>query len=314
MSSDLEPLPPSRYESKEASVITAVTLLGLSAVIAVILRFKCRFMVRAKLAIDDWLILAALPIAITEAILVGYSTKGGLGKHVEVVSAPDLLLGAKILWLTASGLVKLSILTFYLRTFGVLSYIRFSAWFLIVSVTIWLISVVVAHGLECIPVAKIWNEDIPGHCLDTVALFLGGSIADVVFDFLILVLPLPALIKLQLPLPKKISVVGIFVLGGLANASGTTTRTCILSLVRFLGAETAIWDRSDITWISWLPLIWAVAEPCLGTVCACLPILQPLAQIAKRRITKLSGTTPSKVSRPEWKIGQQDPPTYGEAT
>ncbi|KAI0516689.1 hypothetical protein F5B22DRAFT_175864 [Xylaria bambusicola] len=86
MSRDVEPLPPSRYESKEASVITAVTLLSLSAVIAVILRFKCRSMVRAKLAIDDWLILAALPIAITEAILVGYSTNGGRGKHVEVVS------------------------------------------------------------------------------------------------------------------------------------------------------------------------------------------------------------------------------------
>jgi hypothetical protein len=60
MSGDTEPLPPSIYESKEGSVITAVTLLGLSAVIAVALRFKCRFMVNAKLGIDDWLVLAAL--------------------------------------------------------------------------------------------------------------------------------------------------------------------------------------------------------------------------------------------------------------
>jgi hypothetical protein len=167
-----------------------------------------------------------------------------LGKHLKVVSADALQYGGKlfftvqILWLIASGLVKLSILTFYVRIFGVLGYIRYSAWFLIASVTIWLISITIAHGLECIPVAKIWDSELEGHCLDTVALFLGGSIADVSFDFLILVLPLPAIIKLNLPLPKKISIVGIFVLGGL---------TCVLSLIRFLGAQVAIYDRSDIT-------------------------------------------------------------------
>ncbi|KAI0406835.1 hypothetical protein F4802DRAFT_556278 [Xylaria palmicola] len=292
MSGHAGPLPPSIYESKEGSIITAVTLLGLSAVVAVVLRFKCRSMVHAKLGIDDWLILAALPIAVAEAILVGYSINGGLGRHVTVVSTHELMLGGKlffsiqILWLIASGLVKLSILTFYLRIFGIMDYIRYSTWFLIVSVTIWLIGVVVAHGLECIPVAKIWNDMLPGHCLDTVALFLGGSIADVAFDFLILVLPMPAIITLRLPLPKKISVVGIFVLGGL---------TCILSLIRFLGAKQAIYDRSDITWISWLPLIWAVAEPCLGTVCACLPILQPLVRAARARMGKSlsSGPEPS---------------------
>ncbi|KAI1348224.1 hypothetical protein F5Y01DRAFT_292849 [Xylaria sp. FL0043] len=290
MSGGAAPSSPSIYESKEGSVITAVTLLSLSAVVAVVLRFKCRSMVHAKLGVDDWLILTALPIAVAEAVAVGYSTRGGLGKHLEVVSASTLQLGAKfffaiqILWLVASGLVKLSILTFYLRIFGILNYIRFSAWFLIVSVIIWLISVTVAHGLECVPVAKIWDESLLGHCLDTVTLFLGGSIADVAFDFLILVLPMPAIIELQLPLPKKISIVGIFVLGGL---------TCILSLIRFLGARVSIYDRSDITWKSWLPLIWAVAEPCLGTVCACLPVLQPLMQKAFGLITKSSSAVPS---------------------
>ncbi|KAI1275961.1 hypothetical protein F5Y07DRAFT_145396 [Xylaria sp. FL0933] len=201
MSGGTAPSSPSIYESKEGSVITAVTLLSLSAVVAVVLRFKCRSIVHTKLGVDDWLILAALPIAVAEAIAVGYSTRGGLGKHLDVVSASTLQLGA-----------KLSILTFYLRIFGILNYIRFSAWFLIVSVIIWLISVTVAHGLECVPVAKIWDESLPGHCLDTVTLFLGGSIADVASDFLILVLPMPAIIELQLPLPKKISIVGIFVL------------------------------------------------------------------------------------------------------
>ncbi|KAF3058313.1 hypothetical protein GL218_05829 [Daldinia childiae] len=287
MSVIADPLPAWVYESKQGPVIGAVTLFSVLAIAAVILRFKCRLLVRAGLAIDDWLILAALPVALAEAICVAYTTKDTLGRHIQVVSAPALLEGGKmfftiqILWIISSAIVKLSILAFYLRVFSILDYIRFSAWFLIVMVTCWLIGSTVAHGLQCQPVAKIWQDSLPGHCLDTESLFLIGSIADVVMDFLILALPLPAIIRLQMPLSRKLELVVIFALGGL---------TCVLSLVRFLEAKDSIYDRSDITWKSWFPLIWGVAEPCLGTLCACLPILQPLMQGLKEGVTKLSSS------------------------
>lgn len=127
----------------------------------------------------------------------------------------QLVVAIQILWIIASGLVKLSILALYLRIFNVLKYIRLGAWTLIILDLIWLISVTVAHGLECTPVAKIWDNNLPGHCLNTVALFMIGSIIDVVMDFLILLLPLPAIMRLQMGLHKKISLVVIFALGGL---------------------------------------------------------------------------------------------------
>lgn len=127
----------------------------------------------------------------------------------------QIVVTIQILWIVSSGLVKLSILAFYLRIFNVLQYIRLSVWSLIVLDLIWLISVTIAHGLECIPVAKIWDDSLPGHCLNTVALFMIGSIVDVVMDFLILFLPLPAIMRLQMGLSKKISLVFIFALGGL---------------------------------------------------------------------------------------------------
>ncbi|KAI1662759.1 hypothetical protein F4813DRAFT_341794 [Daldinia decipiens] len=201
MSAITDPLPAWAYESKQGPVIGAVTLFSVLAIVAVILRFKCRLLVRAGIALDDWLILAALPVALAEAICVAYTTKDTLGRHI-------------------------------------LDYIRFSARFLIVMVSCWLIGSTVAHGLQCQPVAKIWQDSIPGHCLDTESLFLIGSIADVVMDFVILALPLPAIIGLQMPLSRKLELVVLFALGGLR---------CVLSLVRFLEAKDSIYDRSDIT-------------------------------------------------------------------
>ncbi|KAI0102816.1 hypothetical protein GGR51DRAFT_280366 [Nemania sp. FL0031] len=294
MSNDAEPLPAWVYEDKRGAVIGATTFLSVVAVVAVLLRFKCRSMVKAKYGVDDWLILASLPFSIIEAIIVAYTTRVGLGRHVKIVPVALLAQGGKyfflaqIFWIIATGLVKLSILTFYLRVFGILNYIRFSAWILIILVASWMIGNTVAHGLQCIPVEKIWDSALPGHCLDTVLLYLIGSIADVVFDFIILFLPVPAILRLQLPTSRKLSLLVIFALGGL---------TCILSLIRFLQAKQAIWDRADLTWISWEPLIWATAEPCLGTLCACLPVLQPLLLLAKEKVTgspRFSALIPTK--------------------
>ncbi|KAI1126736.1 hypothetical protein F5Y10DRAFT_244229 [Nemania abortiva] len=304
MSSDAEPLPSWVYEDKRGAVIGATTFLSVVAIVAVVLRFKCRSMVKAKFGIDDWLILASLPFSLIEAILVAYTTRVGLGRHVKIVPVALLAQGGKyfflaqIFWIISTALVKLSILTFYLRVFGILNYIRFSAWTLIILITSWLIGNAVAHGLQCVPVEKIWDSALPGHCLDTVLLYLIGSIADVVFDFIILFLPLPAILRLQLPTSRKLSLLVIFALGGL---------TCILSLIRFLQAKQAIWDRTDLTWISWEPLIWATAEPTLGTLCACLPVLQPLLQIAKEKV-KGSSTFSSII--PKSKVSEKSDPSW----
>lgn len=121
----------------------------------------------------------------------------------------------QILWIISSGFVKLSILAFYLRIFSIVDYVRISAWFLIVIVSGWMVSMSIARGMQCTPVAKIWDDALPGHCLDTVLLYMFGSILDVVADFVVLILPMPAIIQLRLPMSKKIMVVIIFLLGGL---------------------------------------------------------------------------------------------------
>ncbi|KAI0898723.1 hypothetical protein F4806DRAFT_312553 [Annulohypoxylon nitens] len=244
MSDTAEPFPTWVYENKQGTVVGPVVLFSVLVIVAVSLRFKCRSLARANIGLDDWLILAALPVSIADAVCVAYSTKDGVGRHQQVVSKPALREGGEIfftiqvLWAISSSLVKFSILFFYQRIFGVLQYVRYSTWFLITMLTCWVIGVTIAHGLECTPIAKSWDVSLPGHCLDTVSLYMIGSISDVVMDFLILILPLPAIARLQMPMSRKIELVIIFALGGL---------TCVLSLVRFLGAKKVIYDKEDIT-------------------------------------------------------------------
>ena len=65
----------------------------------------------------------------------------------------------------------------------------------------------------CTPREKIWNPLMEGHCLDQNTAWKFHAVFNVVSDFLILLLPLPSVWKLQLPCKKKILITSIFATG-----------------------------------------------------------------------------------------------------
>lgn len=75
--------------------------------------------------------------------------------------------------------------------------------------------VVLVCALQCQPVQYVWDKSIEGTCINALEFFVVGTSLNVATDFAILLLPLPALIKLQMSVWHKISVVGIFLLGSL---------------------------------------------------------------------------------------------------
>ena len=63
----------------------------------------------------------------------------------------------------------------------------------------------------CSPIAYNWDTTIPGgHCIDRDALFLAVGIIDVIGDFLLFLLPLPTVWKLQVPRASKLGLLVIF--------------------------------------------------------------------------------------------------------
>lgn len=74
---------------------------------------------------------------------------------------------------------------------------------------------VLSGYLNCIPVAKFWDDTIDGKCIDMEALWFSNAIVHIVTDIIILSMPMPTLNSLQLPRKQKLALMGVFALGGL---------------------------------------------------------------------------------------------------
>lgn len=111
-------------------------------------------------------------------------------------------------------LVKISVLLFYRRVFDIARLRRqiYAIGFLVIA---WL----VVHNLICVfkcnPIQKFWDHDLPGHCLDTMSAIRGEQVFNIILDVVILALPVKAIMKLQLPMDRKLSAIALFLLGGL---------------------------------------------------------------------------------------------------
>lgn len=80
---------------------------------------------------------------------------------------------------------------------------------------IWFIIEQFLCAFQCTPVRKAWEFEIPGHCIDPLRLIIGVQSTNVALNIVIMALPISAVWHLQMSMSKKISVAGIFLLGGL---------------------------------------------------------------------------------------------------
>lgn len=110
--------------------------------------------------------------------------------------------------------IKISILCLYRRIFHVQNFRRASlvTGLLVVALAI---AAEVAALVSCLPVTKFWSRLEPGHCFNFDAYYIGIQIPDVILDTVILALPIRMISTLQLSRTDKVTILGIFLLGGL---------------------------------------------------------------------------------------------------
>jgi hypothetical protein len=113
-------------------------------------------------------------------------------------------------------LTKISVLFLYLRLFEHSPTFRYTAYATILFIA--LITVVLSSLtiFACEPVSFFWNRDIRGgRCLDIKAVAYAISAVGIVQDLVIVALPLPMLVKLQMSTRKKIGIGFMLILGGM---------------------------------------------------------------------------------------------------
>ncbi|KAL3479194.1 hypothetical protein BJX99DRAFT_268605 [Aspergillus californicus] len=263
-------------ESIQANMAACAITTALIALAIVLLRLYTRvFLTAARFQIDDVFVCCAVVCSI---ILIPISFKimqTGVGLHIwDVTMAqynPGLgiwTLVATIFYAWAVILSKLSILAFYLR-------LSPQPWFRTLTFTLmgiascYVLIYTFLFTFRCNPIAQNWDVTITsGKCINTRTIMTVLSVANIIMDILTLLLPIPVIMRLNMRLAQRISVVLIFS-SGLCVCAIAIQRT--VQMLQALTSEDYTWDITE-------QFYWSFIEVNMGILCASVPALKPFAK------------------------------------
>ncbi|KAL2801956.1 hypothetical protein BJX63DRAFT_441621 [Aspergillus granulosus] len=84
---------------------------------------------------------------------------------------------------------------------------------------------IIVKFLLCQPIQRFWGGTTEGHCLNQMSVMLSDAVLSSITDIIILILPIPITVNLQMPLRKKVRAIAILGAGGIA---------CIVSIARLV--------------------------------------------------------------------------------
>lgn len=115
----------------------------------------------------------------------------------------------------ALGFTKASIVLLYLRIFITETFQRVGKIYL-VFIAAWTIASVLVTILQCIPIQATWNKKITSKtCLDKNSWWYAFAAINTVTDFLVAILPIPAIRRLKLSKRDRIGLFCVFGVGAL---------------------------------------------------------------------------------------------------
>ncbi|KGO38802.1 Transcription factor, fungi [Penicillium expansum] len=212
------------------------------AVIVVLLRFYTRFQVQSvRILADDWMIVVALisiQLAVTAgfALIVVVSGNPSLGRHIWVVPGIEvenmmrILFAFVLLYVLSTPLIKISILLFYRRIFGM----TLSIWF--------------PSGGKCV--------------YDLYNFYIAYAGVNVITDISILMVPIPIVWKLQMRRTQKFLVCGILLIGGIVCIASLVR----IYYITFIRSHDYTWVIGNVfIWSSIEPAIGILCA-CLPTL------------------------------------------------
>ena len=180
-------------------------------------------------------------------------------------------------------LVKISIVTSYLRVFPTTLFRRVMYALSGCVIAVWMCSILVTI-FQCKPVRSAWDFTLARDCVDIVAFFYFSTAFSIFTDFLLCILPLPVFLRLKLPPRQKFIVSMLFGIGLFATVA-SALRISVLKNANSL----------DVTMGSVSTIKWSVVELGTGIICACIPCLKPLFKnflpdrTSAARFRKISG-------------------------
>ncbi|KAL4930776.1 CFEM domain-containing protein [Aspergillus undulatus] len=260
--------------SNDTGVFPITNIVGIIvAIISVALRVANRAMDK-RLGMDDYLIILSLLFA---AAISGIGIKlkdYGLGKDIWTVPFDDIRQTLKLffveeeLYCICIAIVKCSILMLYLRLFPNRE-MRIASYITLGATVVWGVVAFFVLLFSCKPISYYWNEwdgEHEGTCLSHNKILLAHSTINIILDVVVLVIPVPTLLTLQMPLRKRLGVAAMFVVGI------AVTVISIFRLVETVGFNSTTNPTRDFVPVG----IWSLLEFDVAIMCACMPAMRSL--------------------------------------
>lgn len=210
----------------DTSLIPIIWTFFSLACLAILLRLLARVVTNAYFWWDDLAAFLGFAGSAAFAVVNVESIHAGMGKDIWFVDFGNItkVLGffyaIMLLYTTTRFFIRASIILFYLRVFPPKSdnkLGRLIIYTLIFNV-VYNISFFLAVLFQCNPIPFFWHaweghDGGQGHCGNANALAWAAAITGIVYDFWLLALPFPQLLKLNLHWRKKVMAGAMFLVG-----------------------------------------------------------------------------------------------------
>lgn len=115
----------------------------------------------------------------------------------------------------SGSFAKISLLVFYLQL-SPQRWFRLSCWATLGLIIGYSVGIFFSLLFACSPIAMSWDVGITeGSCINRPTLYIATAVANILSDIILFILPIPMVIKLQIPLMQKIGLGFIFTVGSL---------------------------------------------------------------------------------------------------
>ncbi|KAI2620576.1 hypothetical protein GGR54DRAFT_105255 [Hypoxylon sp. NC1633] len=252
---------------------------GFVGLVAVILRFSATKLSARKIAIEDWLALAAVTVYVTRitcvllalAIANGRSVTDNLEDSLETGGKAfmddyekgyKLILFADVTAMLDQSLSKWSICALYYRIFGVNR--TYARWILAIAVLQGLtyIGLLITQLLQCRPLNKFWQFWAEGECFSFSYILIAWETPNSLIDFALVALALVMIRPMQIKVSTKWKLRFLFGLGSLAGIFGFV--------------KIGLSYNPDRSYTTAVLGIWAAIQSLACIVCCCAPVFKPL--------------------------------------
>ncbi|RHZ73302.1 hypothetical protein CDV55_103514 [Aspergillus turcosus] len=254
--------------SQVPRVIAISLAFPIAALLAVLLRLYVRIHTKRAAWVDDYAALFSAILAIAYGGIAIAQTRWGLGLDAKYFPEENVVPFSRIQY--AGGPVyilallgfKVSLLASYLRIGGFVRAYRMVIMAVIAACVCNQLVFTFVLCFGCRPIAKQWDFSIPGTCIDTLASYYALAGTSLAFDCIIIALPLPVLITLQLHRRQKAVLVALFGLGFFVTIIQVIRVFTIKNLKTYTDSQPII--------------LWSTVEISLGVIIACIPTYGPL--------------------------------------